>query len=66
MKFSVENMTCGHCVRAVTNALQDADAQAKVAVDLQQKQVIVNSSLDSAKVIALLQEEGYPAKILAE
>src|SRR3546814_11623027 len=34
MQFSVDNMTCGHCVRAITAALQDLDAHAQVDVDL--------------------------------
>ncbi|WP_199032140.1 heavy-metal-associated domain-containing protein, partial [Ralstonia sp. ASV6] len=32
--FSVEGMSCGHCVSAVTRAVQQVDAAASVQVDL--------------------------------
>ena len=32
--FKVRGMSCGHCVRAVTQALQARDPQARVQVDL--------------------------------
>ena len=31
--FKVEGMKCGHCVRAVTEAVMSVDASAKVEVD---------------------------------
>lgn len=31
--FEVKDMTCGHCVSTITNALKDADKDAKVQVD---------------------------------
>ncbi|MCP6133758.1 cation transporter, partial [Klebsiella pneumoniae] len=34
-------MTCGHCVKAVTRALQAQDAEARVEVDLAGQQVKV-------------------------
>ena len=61
--FSVEGMTCGHCVRAVTQAVQDEDSAASVEVDLAAKEVRVASSLPSEKVIQLITEEGYIAKL---
>ncbi|MRJ24088.1 heavy-metal-associated domain-containing protein [Pseudomonas haemolytica] len=61
--FSVEGMTCGHCVRAVTQAVQDEDSTASVEVDLAAKEVRVASSLPSEKVIQLITEEGYIAKL---
>ncbi|MCH4246547.1 MAG: heavy-metal-associated domain-containing protein [Acinetobacter populi] len=66
MKFTVENMSCGHCVRAINNALHGVDAAAKVNVDLANKQVDVDSNaLSVDQVIAILQEEGYPATLKA-
>jgi copper chaperone len=64
MKFLVENISCGHCVRAVTTALQAADASAQVAVDLQEKQVTVASKLAAEHVLEILNQEGYPAQRL--
>ncbi|AZE76485.1 heavy-metal-associated domain-containing protein [Pseudomonas synxantha] len=61
--FSVEGMTCGHCVRAVTQAVQSQDPAASVEVDLGAKEVRVASSLPSDKVIQLITEEGYTVKL---
>ncbi|MBY8948600.1 heavy-metal-associated domain-containing protein [Pseudomonas sp. SH10-3B] len=61
--FSVEGMTCGHCVRAVTRAVQSQDPAASVKVDLAAKEVGVESRLSADEVISLITEEGYTAKL---
>ena len=61
--FSVEGMTCGHCVKAVTQAVQSKDSAASVEVDLKAKEVRVASSLSSDQVIGLIAEEGYSVKL---
>lgn len=61
--FSVEGMTCGHCVRAVTQAVQNEDPAASVKVDLAAKEVGVESRLSAEQVISLITEEGYSAKL---
>lgn len=62
--FSVEGMTCGHCVRAVTQAVQRKDPAASVRVDLAAKEVGVESSLTADEVISLISEEGYSTKLV--
>jgi copper chaperone len=62
MKFDVENMTCSHCVRTITRALQAIDPQAQVVVDLAAATVTVDGQLTSEQVVAALGEEGYPAR----
>ena len=57
--FSVEGMTCGHCVRAVTQAVQAKDPAASVNVNLAAKEVGVESRLSPDEVISLISEEGY-------
>ncbi|OPA94780.1 copper resistance protein CopZ [Pseudomonas fluorescens] len=57
--FSVEGMTCGHCVKAVTQAVQDRDPAAQVEVDLATKQVSVQSQLPPEEIAKLITEEGY-------
>lgn len=61
--FSVEGMTCGHCVKAVTQAVQSQDPAASVKVDLAAKEVGVESRLSAEKVISLITEEGYSATL---
>lgn len=62
--FNVEGMTCGHCVKAVTNAVQREDAAAEVKVDLAQKQVSVKSGLPAEQILELIREEGYEARVI--
>ncbi|MHA7114513.1 MULTISPECIES: heavy-metal-associated domain-containing protein [Pseudomonas] len=61
--FNVQGMTCGHCVKAVTQAVQALDAQAKVDVDLAGKTVNVQSTLTAEQVLAAIREEGYQAEL---
>ncbi|HKS14561.1 MAG TPA: cation transporter [Pseudomonas sp.] len=62
--FNVQGMTCGHCSRAVTQAVQALDPHAQVKVDLAGKQVSVESGLDAEQVLAAIREEGYEAQSL--
>lgn len=57
--FNVQGMSCGHCVKAVTQALQAMDPDAEVKVDLDAKTVGVQSKLSSETVIKAIREEGY-------
>ena len=61
--FSVEGMTCGHCVNSVTQAVQSQDPAANVKVDLAAKEVGVESRLSAEQIISAITEEGYSAKL---
>ena len=41
--FNVSGMTCGHCEKAVTKALKQADPQAEVSIDRAANKVEVES-----------------------
>ncbi|MBI6674726.1 heavy-metal-associated domain-containing protein [Pseudomonas syringae] len=60
--FNVQGMTCGHCVRAVTEAIKHEDPSAEVHVELASKQVKVQSSLSPERIVSLISEEGYQAQ----
>ncbi len=57
--FEVQGMTCGHCERAVTNAIQGVDAQAQVKIDRAANRVEVETSASREAVAAAIAEEGY-------
>lgn len=61
--FNIPNLSCGHCVRAVTEAIQEIDPAAVVTVDIAAKTASVDSSADPATLRAKLDAEGYPAGI---
>ncbi len=57
--FQVNDMTCGHCAGAVTQAVKTVDPQAEVKVDLASGRVEVQSQQDHAAIAHAIQEEGY-------
>ena len=57
--FDVQGMTCGHCERAVTNAIQGVDAQAQVKIDRAANRVEVQSDAKREDLSAAIAEEGY-------
>lgn len=61
--FNVEGMSCGHCVKAITNAVQAKDPAASVRVDLAAKEVGVESALSAEQVVEVISEEGYAVKL---
>ncbi|MGE8294323.1 MAG: heavy-metal-associated domain-containing protein [Pseudomonas sp.] len=58
-QFKVSGMSCGHCVRAVTQAIQALEQTARVEVDLAAGMVRVESDLDATQIQAAIREEGY-------
>jgi len=61
--FNVEGMSCGHCVKAITHAVQARDPAASVRVDLAAKEVGVESALSADQVIEAIREEGYAVQL---
>jgi len=59
LNLTVKGMSCQHCVKAVTNAIQELDANAKVEIDLPSGQVAVHSSAPDAKLREAIAEAGY-------
>ena len=58
-EFKVEGMTCGHCERAVQDAVQQLDPQASVQIDRAANHVQVQSTHPRAALAAAIAEEGY-------
>jgi copper chaperone len=58
-QFQIPNMSCGHCVRAITEAVKAADPQAEVKTDLPSRQVEVDSKVARETLVAQLTEAGY-------
>ncbi|MBV8619866.1 MAG: heavy-metal-associated domain-containing protein [Curvibacter sp.] len=58
-QFQVQGMTCGHCERAVTRAIQQLDPQAQVKIERESGRVEVQSSQPREALAAAIAEEGY-------
>jgi copper chaperone len=62
IEFDIPQMTCGHCVKAVTEAVHEVDPKARVDVDLASKHVNVDTQADRVRIVAALAEAGYAPK----
>lgn len=57
--FTVTGMTCGHCEKAVTRAVKQADPNAEVTIDRAANKVEVESTQPRETLAAAIAEEGY-------
>lgn len=62
IEFNIPQMTCGHCVKAVTQAVHEVDPKARVDVDLASKHVNIDTQADRGRIVAALAEAGYQPK----
>lgn len=61
IELTLPDISCGHCVKTVTQTVQALDPAAQVQVDLPTHRVRIETQLPQAAVEAALAEEGYPA-----
>lgn len=61
IELNVEKMTCGSCVKHVTEALNAVAGVNNVEVNLDKASVKVSGQADSQALINALDEVGYPA-----
>ena len=60
--FSVPDMSCGHCVKAISKALTAAGiSDFEVALDVKEVRVETDTP---EKIAAILNDEGYPATLI--
>ncbi len=57
--LTVSGMSCQHCVKAITQAIQGEDPSAIVEVELPQGLTRVTTTLARDTVAHLIEEEGY-------
>lgn len=57
--FDVKGMTCGHCERAVTQAVKAVDPAAEVRIDRPAGKVEVQTGQPREKIAQAIAEEGY-------
>lgn len=56
----IEGMSCGHCVKAVEDALKELEGVKSVNVDLEGKKAeIEGKNLDNSKLEKAIDEAGY-------
>lgn len=61
IELTLPTMTCGHCVKTVTQTVQRVDAAARVEIELPEHRVRIESTKDADVFKKALEEEGYAA-----
>ncbi len=60
-KFSVPEMSCGHCKATIEKAITEIDSGAKLEFDLDARQVDIEAKVDTTAILAALKDAGYEA-----
>ena len=61
IELRVNDMTCGHCVKTITQAVKSIDPGANVDADVGSKRVRIESTHPMAEITRALGDAGYPA-----
>jgi copper chaperone len=64
MKYSVPDMSCGHCTAAIEKSVKSVDPAASVACDLPSRTVEITSTLSNDDLKRAFQSAGYEATAL--
>jgi copper chaperone len=57
--FTVKGMTCGHCEKAVSKAVQALDAQARIVIDRTEQRVEIDTVVERQALVQAIEDEGY-------
>ncbi|OLP61244.1 hypothetical protein BJF93_20870 [Xaviernesmea oryzae] len=60
--FSIPDMSCGHCVKAVSGAIADIDAAAETRIDLAARTATIVSALPPEALAKAIEDAGYAAR----
>jgi copper chaperone len=61
LQYQVPDMSCQHCVQAITRAVTQAVPGTSVQVDLSNHRVTVTGTKDKSGVEGAIQDAGYTA-----
>lgn len=59
LTFTIDDMTCGHCVGSITKAVQALDPAAKVVAELATHSLSVQSQCDAKAIENAIRDAGY-------
>lgn len=62
-ELNITGMTCGHCQKAVEQALQSVPGTERVEVDLASGRAVVEGPADLQTLLRVVENEGYQATV---
>lgn len=63
IELNVEGMTCGHCQKAVKDALEGVNGVKSATVDLESGRAVVDADTNIQVLISAVEDEGYRASL---
>ena len=63
IKLNVPDMSCGHCVKSITSAIQSKYSAASVVCDLASKTVEIEKGPSTLELQDTLEEAGYSSTL---
>ena len=63
IKFNVQKMSCGHCVKSITEALEAIDPAVEVEADLEAGTVDVDTDVEMEDARNAIEGAGFPASV---
>jgi copper chaperone len=64
-KLKIDGMSCEHCVRAVSGALEGVPGvETVLEVSLDRGEALLEGNAETAALIAAVEEEGYRAEVV--
>ena len=62
MRFSVPEMSCGHCKSAIETAVKTVDPVAKIDFDMENRIVEIESGVDDVSLQSAISTAGYESQ----
>ena len=59
LRYTIENMTCGHCVATITKTVQGVDARAVVRASVASRTLEIETGATSEAVSVAVEAAGY-------
>lgn len=58
-KFYIPDMTCNHCIKTLTTAIQNKDPNAQLEIDLAKHELSIQATSNPSAIEEIIKEAGF-------